>query len=99
MDERYDPRNLFIKGIKYDKWYEIYKEENKSQPEETLAERIKADDKDLPNMPPVECDEDVKLELDKTSAERVKLNPRKRKIEGKGFKYLTQIKAGNNSNK
>ena len=37
MDEKYDPSNLFIKGLNNNKWYKIYKEESKSQSEETIA--------------------------------------------------------------
>ena len=68
---------------------------------------------DLPPMPPLEGDEEVKLEPEESIVERVKLNPRKRKEKkktGTGLKILTpnklltrllilltQIKAGNNS--
>ena len=111
IDEKYDPSNLFIKSFKYDKWYKICKEESKSQLEETIAKRVKADDEDLSNMSPLEDDEEkVKLEPEETIAERVKLNPRERKNEGKGLKILTpnklltkrpillaQIKSGKNS--
>ena len=45
--EIYDPSNLFVKGVKYDKWYELYKEKSKSQPEETISERLKGDDEVL----------------------------------------------------
>ena len=80
MDEKYDPRNLFIKGFNYDKWYKICKEECESRLEETIAERVKADDEDLSNMPLLECDaEKIKLEPEETIAGRVKLNLRKRK--------------------
>ena len=52
MDKKYDPSNLFNKGPKYNEWYKKDKEKSRSQPEETIAERIKlrkekADDKDL----------------------------------------------------
>ena len=64
-------------------------------------------------MPPLEGDEEkAKLEPEETIAERVKLNLRKRKNEGKELKMVTpnklltrlptslvQLKAGNNSNK
>ena len=63
-------------------------------------------------MPPLEGDQEVKLEPEETIPEGVKLNPRKRKTEGTGLKILTpnkkltrlpillaQIKAGNNSYK
>ena len=109
IDEKYNTVNLFIKGFKYDKWYEVY-EKSKSQLEETIAERVKADENDLPPMPPLHGDEkEVKLEAEETIAERVKLNPLKRKNEGTGFNVLTskklitrlpillaQTKAGNN---
>ena len=67
---------------------------------------------DLLPMPALEVDEEVKLEPEETIAERVKLNPRKRKNEGTRLKILTpnkllvglpislaQMKAGNNSYK
>ena len=70
MDKKYDPKNLFIKGIKFDKWYKIYKEEMKSQPKETIAERVKINDEDLSNMPPLERDEkEVKFDPEETIAE------------------------------
>ena len=63
-------------------------------------------------MPPLEGDEEIKLEPEESIAERVKLNPRKRKNEGTGLKVLSanklltglpillaQVKAGNNSYK
>ena len=63
-------------------------------------------------MPPLEDDEELKLEPEETIAERIRLNPRKRKTTGTGLKVLTpnklltrlpiilaQIKAGNNLNK
>ena len=65
------------------------------------------------DMPPLEGDEEeVKSEPEESVAERVKLNPRKRKKTGTGITslapnnllttlpvLLAQIKAGNNSNK
>ena len=64
-------------------------------------------------MPPLEGDEEVKLEPEESIVERVKLNPRKRKKKKKTgtelkiltpnklltrlLILLTQIKAGNNS--
>ena len=50
------------------------------------------DDNDLPLMPPLEGEEEVKLEPEKTIAERLKLNPRKRKIVGTRLKILTPNK-------
>ena len=50
----YDTSNLFIKGVKYDKWYELFKDKSKSQPEETISEGLNGDDEDLSNMPPLE---------------------------------------------
>ena len=41
MDKKYDPSNLFIKGYKCDEWYKKDEEKNISQPEETIAERVK----------------------------------------------------------
>ena len=66
----------------------------------------------LPPMSALEGDEEVKLEPEETIAERIKLNPRKRKNKGTRLKILTpnklltrlpillaQIKAGNSSYK
>ena len=63
----------------------------------------------LPPMPPLDDYEEVKLEPEETIAERIKLNPRKRKNTGTRLKILSpdqlltrlpillaQIKAGNN---
>ena len=50
----YDTSNLFIKGVKYDKWYELFKDKSKSQSEETISEGLNGDDEDLSNMPPLE---------------------------------------------
>ena len=41
IDEKFDPSNLFLKGFKCNKWYEIYKKESKSHPEESTAEKVK----------------------------------------------------------
>ena len=41
---------------------------------------------DLPQMPPLEDDEEVKLEPAEVNAERIKLNPRKRKTKETGLK-------------
>ena len=73
-----DPSDLFLKGFKYNKWDKIYKNESKSQPEETIAERAKLrrqkeNDENLCDMPLLEGDEEV-----------VK--------EGKGVKILTPNK-------
>ena len=59
-----DPSNLFLKGFKYNKWDKIYKDESKSQPEETIAERVKLrrgkeNDENLCDMPLLEGDEEV----------------------------------------
>ena len=94
VDEKFDPSNLFFENFKYDKWYKIYKEESKSQPEETITQRVKLrrqkeDVKDLSYMQPLEVYEEKK--------------------RGKGLKVFAsnqlstripilsvQIKAGNN---
>ena len=39
--KKYDPSNLFIKGYKYEKLYKKDEEKSKSQPEETIVERVK----------------------------------------------------------
>ena len=75
-----------------------------------LADYKDEDEDDLLPMPPLEGGEEVKLEPEETIAERVKLNPKKRKNEGTRLKILTpnklltrfsillaHIKAGNNS--
>ena len=41
MNERYDPSNAFLKNYKYDEKYKKNEEKSKSQPEETIAERVK----------------------------------------------------------
>ena len=66
-DTNYDPSNLFNEGPKYNEWYKKDKEKSISQPEETIAERIKltkekADDKYLSQMPALEGDKKVKQE-------------------------------------
>ena len=66
----------------------------------------------MPPVPPLEDNKEVKLDPEETITERIKLNPLKRKLTGKGLKALTpnklltrlpillaQIKAGNNSYK
>ena len=99
MGEKYNPNNLLLKGQRFIGSKKEDEEKSKSQPEETIAERVtliqKAYDEsdeffDIPDMPPLEGDE-----------EEVK--------EGKGLKILTpnklltrlpilltQIRAGNN---
>ena len=79
---------------------------------ENLIVDLYLDEDDLPPMLALEGDEEVELEPEEPTAERVKLNPPKRKKEGTGLKILTpnrlltrlpilltQIKAGNNSYK
>ena len=74
MNKKYDSCNLFIKGYKYDGWYKKDEEKSKSQPEETITERVKlmpqkkkvqkeSDDTTksvIPPMPPLEGDEEVR---------------------------------------
>ena len=97
MDKKYDPNNLFIKDIKYDKWYKIYEERIKSQPVETIAERVKLrrqkeDGEDLSNMPPLAGnEEEVKGEKGLKNLTPNKLLTR--------LPTLAQIKAGNHSYK
>ena len=79
---------------------------------ENLRIDLYLDEDFFPPMPPLEDDEEVKLNPEETSSERAKFNPRKRKNTGKRSKILTpsklltrfiilltQIKAGNSSNK
>ena len=47
---------------------------------------------DLQSMPPLEGDEEAKLQPEETIAERVKSSPRKRKLTGTGLKILTPTK-------
>ena len=75
----------------------MYKEESKSQWEETGAEKVKlrrqkADDEGLSDMPPLEVDE----EEVKEGKELKILNPNK--LLTRLPILLAQIKAGNNSN-
>ena len=65
------------------------------------------DEDGLPRILPLKGDQEVKLEPEQTIAERVKLNPPKRKETGTGFNskqtidnsLLAQITPGNNSYK
>ena len=52
---------------------------------ENLSTDLFLDEDDLPSMPPLEDDEEVKLEPEENIAERIKLNPRKRKNEEAGL--------------
>ena len=64
IDEKFDPSNLFLKGFKCNKWYEIYKKESKSHPEESIAEKVKLkrQKEDLSGIPPLEGYEEMKEE-------------------------------------
>ena len=67
IEFKYNPKYLFLDGYDYSMWSED--EEESTDKEES---------EDLPPMPPLEVDEEeVKLELEETIAERVKINPRK----------------------
>ena len=97
MDKKYGPNNLFIKDIKYDKWYKIYEERIKSQRAEPIAERVKLrrqkeDGEDLSNMPPLAGNEEVKGEKGLKNLTPNKLLTRLPIL-------LAQIKAGNHSYK
>ena len=59
LDKNYDASNLFPKGDKCDE-QQKNGEKSKSQPEETISERLKADDADLSDMPKLECNGKVK---------------------------------------
>ena len=52
---------------------------------ENLSTDLSLDEDDLPSMPPLEDDEEVKLEPEENIDERIKLNPRKGKNEGAGL--------------
>ena len=59
MDKKYDPRNLFLKGYKYDVLYKKDEEKSKSQPEKTIAGRVKlrrqiSDEEDSSDGPSLE---------------------------------------------
>ena len=104
---------LNIYKTQYDKLAKAQKKRMKVQNVPfNLPVDLYLDEDDLPPMPALECDKDIKLETEKTIAERVKLNPRKKRATGPGLKILTsnklltrlpillaQIKAGNNSDK
>ena len=62
---------------------------------ENLSIDLYLGEDDLPPMPPLEGDEKVKLEPEETIAERIKLNPQKRKTIGTGLKFLTLKKTIN----
>ena len=51
-------------------------------------------------MPPLECDEEVKIDPEETTAERVKLIPRKRKniSTNKSWKQFINIKLWSRTN-
>ena len=79
---------------------------------ENLSTDLYLDEDDLPPMPALKGDENVELEPEETTAQRIKLNSRKRKATRTGLKVLTpnklltrlpillaQIKARNNSYK
>ena len=62
MNKKYDPNNLLIKGYKFIDSKKVDEEKSKSQPEETIAERVKlirqkADDKDLTDTSSLEGDD------------------------------------------
>ena len=112
--EFYDKLQNIYK-TQYDKLKKAHKKRIKVQdmPENAPIDLyLNKDEDDLQPMLSLEGDKEVKLEPEETIAERVKLNPRKRKIEGAGLKILTlnkllarlpillaHIKAGNNSQK
>ena len=94
MGEKYNPKNLLLKGQKF---IELKKEEkSKSQPEETIVERVKLrkqkeDDKDFLDMslPSTNDDSDEFIDISdmpplESDEEEVK--------EGKGLKILTPNK-------
>ena len=94
MSEKYNPKNLLLKGQKF---IELKKEEkSKSQPEETIVERVKLrkqkeDDKDFLDMslPSTNDDSDEFIDISdmpplESDEEEVK--------EGKGLKILTPNK-------
>ena len=62
MDKKYDPSNLLITGYQFHVSKKKDEEQSKSQPEGTIAERVKlrrqeTDDEDLSDTPPLESDE------------------------------------------
>ena len=70
MNEKYDPKNLFIKGQTFIELKKEDEEKSKSQPEETIAERVKLkrqkeDDKDLldTSLPSTDDDSDEFLDI------------------------------------
>ena len=79
MDEKYNPNNLLLLNVLNIIVTKYIKEKKLNYiPEETTAERVKADD--LPPSIALEGnEEEVKLEPEETIAERVKLNTQNKK--------------------
>ena len=84
--ELYD-KLLNIYKTQYDKLTKAQRKRIKVQNvPENLPIDLYIDEDDLPAMPALEGNDEVKLEQQKTIAVRVKLNSRKKK-EGTGLKY------------
>ena len=85
--ELYD-KLLNIYKTQYDKLTKAQRKRIKVQNvPENLPIDLYIDEDDLPAMPALEGNDEVKLEQQKTIAVRVKLNSRKKKKEGTGLKY------------
>ena len=66
MGKKYDPKNLLIRGQRLIELKNKDEGKSKSQPEKTVAERVKlrrrkADDEDLPDTLSLECDDSTNL--------------------------------------
>ena len=82
-------KHLNIYKTQYDKPTKAQKKRiNVRNVHENLPINLYLDEDDLPPMPALEGDEEVKLEPEETIAERIKLNSQKRKNTGTGFKIL-----------
>ena len=84
---------LNIHKTQYDKFIKAKKKRTKvPNVLENIPIGFYLDEDDLPTMPPLVDDEEIKLLAEETIAERIKLNPQKRKNKGTGLKVLTRNK-------
>ena len=70
MGNEYDLTNFFLEKYGYSTWFED------EELDDTISRKKTAKESD---MPPIEGDEEVKLQPEETIAEKVKLIPQKRK--------------------
>ena len=91
MDKKFDPENLLLRGQRFNVLKK--KEKTKSQPEESIAERVKLRTQKSVDMPPLESDEE---EVKEGTGWKV-FTPNK--LLTRLPILLAQIKSGNNSYK